>query len=224
MESQEETIGGQQIDNVLEIVKDDAQNNLDVQLKNEKDLLFGYDFFNNSSITFTPNINLATPESYQLGPGDDLVINIWGAAENIYNTSVDREGVIRISGVGPVYVNGLSIVEATKKIKGALARIYSGIKDADRSPSKVFVSVSLSNVRTVQVDIIGEVKVPGTYSLNALSSVLNALYASGGPTKKGTFRDVKLVRNGINVATFDITNISLKDLKKATIIYKMGMF
>lgn len=214
MESQEETIGGQQIDNVLEIVKDDEQNNLDVQLKNGKDPLFGYDFFNNSSITFTPNINLATPESYQLGPGDDLVINIWGAAENIYNTSVDREGVIRISGVGPVYVNGLSIVEATKKIKGALARIYSGIKDADRSPSKVFVSVSLSNVRTVQVDIIGEVKVPGTYSLNALSSVLNALYASGGPTKKGTFRDVKLVRNGINVATFDIYKYLIEGSQK----------
>ena len=202
MQGEENASGGEQIDNALEIIKDTSSS--DNLLKENKDPLFGYDFFNNSNITFTPNINLATPVNYQLGPGDEMVISIWGAAENTYNMAVDREGAIRISGVGPVYVNGLSIVEATKKIKGALSRIYSGINDLDDSPYKVFVGVSLSNVRTVQVDIIGEVKVPGTYSLNALSSVLNALYASGGPTKQGTFRNIRLIRNGVDIATFDI--------------------
>jgi protein involved in polysaccharide export with SLBB domain len=208
LEGKENATGGEQIDNVLEIVKN--KSNSDSSLKESKDPLFGYDFFNNSNITFTPNVNLATPANYQLGPGDEMVISIWGAAENSYNMAVDREGAIRISGIGPVYVNGLSIVEATKKIKGSLSRIYSGINDSDDSPYKVFVGVSLSNVRTVQVDIIGEVKVPGTYSLNALSSVLNALYASGGPTKQGTFRNIKLIRNGVEIATFDIYKYLLK--------------
>lgn len=208
LEGEENASGGEQIDNALEIIKDKSRP--DNLLKENKDPLFGYDFFNNSNITFTPNINLATPANYQLGPGDEMVISIWGAAENTYNIAVDREGAIRISGIGPVYINGLSIVEATKKIKGALSRIYSGINDSDTSPYKVFVGVSLSNVRTVQVDIIGEVKVPGTYSLNALSSVLNALYASGGPTKQGTFRNIKLIRNGVDIATFDIYKYLLK--------------
>ena len=202
LKGKEDTSGVEQIDNALEIVKEGSSS---IALSKEpKDPLFGYDFFNNTNITFTPNVNLATPTNYQLGPGDDLVINVWGAAENTYNMSVDREGAIRIRGVGPIYINGLSIIEATKKIKGALAKIYAGINDRDTSTYKVFIGVSLSNVRTVQVDIIGEVKVPGTYSLNALSSVLNALYASGGPTRKGTFRDIKLVRSGVDIATFDV--------------------
>lgn len=200
----EDAAGGEQIDNTLEIIKSNTNEPGSQLLKENKDPLFGYDFFNNSNITFTPNTNLATPTNYQLGPGDDIVINIWGAAENTYNMSVDREGAVRISGVGPVYVNGLSIEDATMKIKGVLSRIYSGVNARDDSPYKVFVGVSLTNVRTVQVNIIGEVKVPGTYSLNALSSVLNALYASGGPTKQGTFRNIKLIRSGNEVATFDI--------------------
>jgi protein involved in polysaccharide export with SLBB domain len=208
LENEENERGVEQMDNALEIIKDESD--LDNVFKESKDPLFGYDFFNNSNITFAPNVNLATPANYQLGPGDEMVISIWGAAENTYNMAVDREGAIRISGIGPVYVNGLSIVEATKKIKGSLSRIYSGINDSDTSPYKVFVGVSLSNVRTVQVDIIGEVKVPGTYSLNALSSVLNALYASGGPTKQGTFRNIKLIRNGGDIATFDIYKYLLK--------------
>ncbi|GHC58332.1 SLBB domain-containing protein [Ulvibacter litoralis] len=194
-----------QIDTSLDIVKGDLEGFTGSEVKKEiKDPLFGYDFFNNVNITFTPNINLATPANYQLGPGDELVISIWGAAENTYNLSVNREGSIRLNGIAPIYVNGLSIEEATKKIKGALSRIYAGVNERENSPYKVFVGVSLVNVRTVQVDIIGEVKVPGTYSLSALSSVLNALYASGGPTKQGTFRDIRLIRNGKEVASFDV--------------------
>ncbi len=185
------------------------------------DSLFGYDFFNNRNISFTPNTNLATPANYQLGPGDELVISIWGAAEQSYNTAIDREGAIRIPGIGRILLSGLSIEEATRKIESSLRKIYAGISAPADSPYKVFIGVSLANVRTVQVNIIGEVKVPGTYSLSALSNVLNALYASGGPTKQGTFRDVKLIRNGEEVATYDIYkylmqgsqdgNLSLKD-------------
>ena len=219
LQGEDNASAGVQIDNALEIVKDKNNSKL---LRENKDAFFGYDFFNNSNITFTPNVNLATPANYQLGPGDEMVINVWGAAENTYNMAVDREGAIRFSGIGPVFLNSLSIVEATKKIKGALSKIYSGINAADSSPYKVFVGVSLSNVRTVQVDIIGEVKVPGTYSLNALSSLLNALYACGGPTRQGTFRNIKLIRNGVDVANFDIYKYLLEGSQEGNKSLKDG--
>lgn len=205
MSSTNSPIEEAQIDTSLDIAKGELVGFTGSEVKKEiKDPLFGYDFFNNVNITFTPNTNLATPANYQLGPGDELVISIWGAAESNYNRSVDREGAVRLSGLAPIYVSGLSIEEATKKIKGALSRIYAGVNAEENSPYKVFVGVSLVNVRTVQVDIIGEVKVPGTYSLSALSTVLNALYASGGPTKQGTFRNIRLIRNGEEISSFDV--------------------
>jgi protein involved in polysaccharide export with SLBB domain len=170
----------------------------------EPSLLFGYDFFNNQNISFEPNSNLATPESYQLGPGDEILIDIWGAAENSYRKQVDRKGAILIEKVGPVYVSGLEMEKAKSKIISYLKKIYSGIDAESSSYSKVYADVSLAGVRTVQVNIIGEVKVPGTYSLSALSSVLNGLYAAGGPTEEGTFRSVKLIRNGKPFKEFDI--------------------
>ena len=178
--------------------------NASIQQEVKNDPLFGYDFFNNPNISFQPNLNLATPANYQLGPGDALVISLWGAAENTYDVEVNRNGLVKLPNIGPVVVSGLSIEDATQKIKSALKRIYAGISAPDSSPYKIFTSVSLSNVRSVQVDIIGQVKVPGTYSLSALSTVLNGLYASGGPTKNGTFREIKLVRNGKEISYFDI--------------------
>ena len=198
---------GEQIDTSLTIDKSEEKIGFSGKEMKEgvtKDPLFGYDFFNNQNISFTPNMNLATPSNYELGPGDEISINLWGAAESNYSTEVDREGAIRIPSIGPVYVSGLSMKEASGKVKSKLKRIYSGIGAAENSPYKVFFNISLVNVRTVQVNIIGEVKVPGTYSLSGLSTVLNALYASGGPTKQGTFREIKLVRNGDEVTYFDV--------------------
>ncbi|WP_147309597.1 SLBB domain-containing protein [Marixanthomonas ophiurae] len=207
MGSSSNALEGEQIDTSLELEKSQEKvgfSGNEVKEGVTKDPLFGYDFFNNQNISFTPNMNLATPANYELGPGDEISINLWGAAENTYNVEVDREGAVRISNIGPIYVSGLTMEEASGKIKGKLKRIYSGINASDNSSYKVFLSVSLINVRTVQVNIIGEVKVPGTYSLSALSTVLNALYASGGPTKQGTFREIKLVRNGDEIIYFDI--------------------
>ena len=206
MGSSTNELEGEQIDNSLEIKNNETIGFTGTEIKKgvTKDSLFGYNFFNNQNISFTPNMNLATPSNYELGPGDEIAINLWGAAENSYNVEVDRQGALRIPNIGPVYVSGLSMKDATGKIKGKLKRIYSGINASDNSPYKVFLSISLINVRTVQVNIIGEVKVPGTYSLSALSTVLNALYASGGPTKQGTFREIKLVRNGEEVTYFDV--------------------
>lgn len=170
----------------------------------KKSSLFGFDFFNNPNISFQPNLNLATPANYQLGPGDGLVISLWGAAENTYELQVNRNGSVKIPTVGQVVVSGLTIEEARGKIKSKLLNVYRGISAPDSSPYKIFTDISLSSVRTVQVNIIGEVAVPGTYSLSALSTVLNALYASGGPTEQGTFREIKLVRGGVEMPFFDV--------------------
>jgi protein involved in polysaccharide export with SLBB domain len=182
--------------------------------------LFGYDFFSNPNISFTPNLNLATPSTYELGPGDELLIVIWGAAENSYRNQVDREGAIRLKNIGPIYVSGLSIKEAKFKITSYLKRIYSGIGATKDSYNRVNIDISLVGVRTVQVNIIGEVKVPGTYSLSALSSVLNALYASGGPTENGTFRKVKVIRQGTSLGTFDIYKYLIEGSEEGNVLVR----
>lgn len=166
--------------------------------------IFGYDFFSNSNISFEPNLSLATPKNYQVGPKDELIISIWGAAENNYTVKVNPDGSIRIPNVGPVFISGMPIELASKKITSALKRIYGGISLNESSPYKVFVDVSLSNVRRVKIDIIGEVKAPATYSLSALSTVINALYAAGGPNVNGTFRNVLHTRNGKVIGNLDI--------------------
>ena len=201
------SLEGQQINNSLEVsnaVPLGISGNGVAAASGPKNRIFGFDFFNNKNISFTPNLNVATPDSYELGPGDEIAINIWGAAENNYLVVIDREGVLRIPNIGPVFVNGMAISEAKSLITSKLKRVYGGISAPDSSPYKVFVNTSLSQVRSVQIDITGEVKVPGTYTLNSLSTVLNALYASGGPTEQGTFREVKLIRNGQAPVYFDI--------------------
>ena len=186
--------------------------------KAEKNALFGYDFFSNPNISFTPNLNLATPTTYQLGPGDEILIDIWGASQNNYRKKVDRYGAIRIDKIGPIYVSGLSIEKASAKIKAYLKKIYSGIGAPSSSYNKVYAAVSLVGVRTVQVNIIGQVKVPGTYSLSALSTVLNALYAAGGPTKNGTFRNIKVIRGGKLYKTFDIYKYLINGSEKGNVL------
>lgn len=183
----------------------------------KKDLLFGFDFFNNPKITFTPNINLAVPEQYQLGTGDELVMDLWGATEVSYVGTINNQGALKIDGVGQVYVNGLTFEQAKRKIISRLKKKHSGIGAATDSYNKIYASINITKVRTVQINIIGEVKVPGTYSLVSLSTVLNALYAAGGPTKEGTFRAVKLIRNGKNIATFDIYQYLLAGSEKGNL-------
>ncbi len=171
--------------------------------KTKKSLLFGYDFFNNPNISFTPNLNVATPKNYVIGSGDVLSIDLWGAAEANYEKKVNRQGAINIQGVGFIQLVGLPIKAAKSKIKNYLKRIYAGIGASSNSYNKVNIAVSIKEVRNVQVSIVGEVKVPGSYSLSGFSTILNALYAAGGPTENGTFRNIRLFRGGEKVADFD---------------------
>lgn len=183
----------------------------------KKNRLFGYDFFQNPKISFAPTINVPTPESYIINTGDELLIEVWGATENSTTQKVDNQGNIILPLAGKVHVGGLNFTEAKARINTALRRIYAGIAAPEGSYSKIYTGVSIANIRTVKVNIIGEVQAPGTYSISALSNVINALYASGGPTKNGSFRNIQVVRSGKTIATLDIYDFLLKGSQQGNI-------
>ena len=183
----------------------------------KKNRLFGYDFFQNPKISFAPTINVPTPENYIINTGDELLIEVWGATENSTTQKVDNQGNIILPLAGKVHVGGLNFTEAKARINTALRRIYAGIAAPEGSYSKIYTGVSIANIRTVKVNIIGEVQAPGTYSISALSNVINALYASGGPTKNGSFRNIQVVRSGKTIATLDIYDFLLKGSQQGNI-------
>ena len=176
--------------------------------------IFGMSFFKNfksvENSSTIPQINVATPSSYQLGPGDELTISIWGASENEYTSLVSREGVIRIDRIGPIYISGLTVSSAKKKIGRALSKIYSGINSSYESYQKVFFEVNLAKSRSIIVNLVGAVERPGVYTLSSMSSVLNALSAAGGPNENGSFRSVKVLRNGKLFKTLDLYDYFVK--------------
>ncbi len=166
---------------------------LDMVSEEEKKV-FGFNLFNSQDLTFEPNLNIATPKNYQLGPGDELSINIWGASQQDYLLEVDRNGAIRIDNLGPVYVNGLTIEEAERRTINRLAEIYAGLRGNRERPANTYAEVTLGSARSIKVTIVGEVRKPGTYTLSSLASAFTALYLSGGPSFIGSFRNVEIVR------------------------------
>lgn len=162
---------------------------------------FGFEYFNSSNLTFEPSINVPTPENYVLGPGDEIIIDIYGASETSYQQTISPDGRILISGVGPIALNGISIKEARNRIFNRLSTIYSGVKG--RSPN-TFIQVSIGNVRTIKVNVIGNVVQPGTYTLSSFANAFNALYSAGGATESGSLRDVRVIRNGERIAILDV--------------------
>jgi len=166
--------------------------------------IYGSNYFNNENINSSPILNVATPASYELGPGDEILISIWGAAENQFSSNISREGFVRIDRIGPVYLSGLTISEAKKKLKRSLSKIYSGINSNQNSDFKVYLDLSLLNTRSIVVNVTGNVVAPDTYTVSSLSTVLNVLYAAGGPNKSGTYRNIRVIRNGKNIKTIDL--------------------
>lgn len=168
--------------------------------------IFGASLFSERSVTFEPAFNIPTPIDYTLGVGDEIVINIWGAAEASYRLMINPEGVVRIPNLGPIQLDGLSIQDARSRIFNRLQDIYSGLRPNDPQNANTFAEVSLGNVRSIKVTILGEVSQPGTYTVTSLSTVFNALYAAGGPTNSGTFRNIQIIRGTEVAATLDIYN------------------
>lgn len=176
----------------------DSQDEVD----DENDLFrikrFGSNYFNQkqSSPETVPQLYIATPSDYQLGPGDELLITLYGASEESYTVQLSREGTIKIDRLAPIFLSGLSISEAKKRLTERFSVIYTGLLASANDPSKVLLTLSLQNARSVVVNITGQVENPGTYTLSAYTSVLNALYAAGGPNQVGSYRVVKLLRDG----------------------------
>ena len=166
-------------------------------------VIFGHDIFQprEDGISFEPNENVATPDNYKLGPGDEVVVDIWGYNEANIQQTISPEGKINIEMVGPVYLTGLTVKEAESKIKKVLAAKYSSI--GGDSPNTE-VSVSLGAIRTIQVNVMGDVDYPGAYRMSSFSTVFSALYAAGGVSETGSLRAIEVVRNGKKVATVDI--------------------
>ncbi len=167
--------------------------------------IFGAELFNNPNMTFQPDLSIPTPQNYQIGPEDQIVIDVYGYSEANYNLTVSKEGAVNIPYIGLVYINGLTIQEATRKIKTKLADVYSGIKTG-----KTSVAVNIGKIRSIKVTLMGAITRPGTYTLPSLATVFNALYASGGPNENGSFRDIQLIRDNKVVAHLDVYDFLMK--------------
>lgn len=172
--------------------------------------VFGAEIFDNLDLSFEPNLSIATPSQYIIGVNDQLVIDVYGVSDVTKKLKVTTEGDIRFPNLGPIKVAGLSVDDARAKIKKALTRIYPGI-----ATGAVAVQVSVGQIRSIQITLLGEVRRPGTYTISALATLMNALYASGGPNDIGSFRTIELLRGGKVVSSFDLYDFLLKgDLSK----------
>lgn len=156
--------------------------------------VFGRDIFNQKKLSFEPNMNIATPQNYQLGPGDAVFIDIYGASQKTINATVSPDGDVTIPGFGPVQVSGLTVGQANARLRATLGARYSSSK----------VRLTVGQTKTITVNIMGEVKVPGTYTLSAFSSVFRALYMAGGPNDIGTLRNIKVFRRNRLIAVVDV--------------------
>jgi protein involved in polysaccharide export with SLBB domain/low affinity Fe/Cu permease len=182
--------------------------------KKEKDFdigpkIFGSELFKNGNITFEPNMRMATPKGYVIGPDDKLLIDLTGDNEVSYNLEVSPEGTINLQYVGRIAVGGLSIDQATAKIRAAMGKTYPALRSG-----RTNLAINLGNIRSIKVTITGQVGKPGTYTLPSLATVYNALYASGGPSQNGSFRKIQLIRNNRVVSTVDVYDFLLKGIQQ----------
>jgi len=173
-----------------------------------EDQVFGRNIFNTRNLTFEPSVNLATPANYRLGPGDEVIIDIWGASQNTIRQQISPEGTINIQKIGPVNLSGMTVSAANDYLKGALNKIYNGLNNTTDPTSDI--RLTLGNIRTIQINVMGEVVQPGTYALSSFSTVFHALYRAGGVSDIGSLRNVQLVRNGKNIATIDVYEFIMK--------------
>ena len=202
--------GGAKIDNVTREQIGEVAERAPVAVSDKQEVgkkaeTFGSQLFNNKSLTFEPNLRLPTPKNYILGPDDELKIDITGYAYQHYDVKVSPEGTIKLENLSPLYINGNTVEQAKVKITERLKTLFAGLKNGTLS-----VDITLGNVRTIKVTLVGEVTNPGTYSVSSLATVFNALYLSGGPNRNGSFRDIQVFRNNVLIKRIDLYNFLLK--------------
>lgn len=169
--------------------------------------VFGRNIFNTRNLTFEPSVNIATPPNYRLGPGDEVIIDIWGTSQNTIRRQISPDGTINIEKIGPVNLSGMTVAEANDYMKKVMGKTYSGL---DTTDGNLEIRLTLGNIRTIQINVMGEVRQPGTYALSSFSTVFHALYRAGGVSEIGSLRNVQLVRGGKTVATVDVYDFIMK--------------
>lgn len=167
----------------------------------KKKEIYGHDIFKSQSLTFEPSANLATPLNYRLGPGDEVIIDIWGASQSTIQQVISPDGNIMVEDLGPVYLNGKTVQEADEYIKKVFSQIYSGLDGADSNSS---IKLSLGQNRSILVNVMGDVENPGTYQVSSFATVFNAIYMAGGVNDLGSLRNIKLYHENKEVATVDM--------------------
>ena len=181
--------------------------------------VFGRNIFRNKRLNFAPSENLATPRNYRLGPGDEVIVDIFGANQTTLRSVISPEGNINIDVLGPVYLNGMSIEDANNFLKKKLSSIYAGI---EREGAGTDIKLSLGQIRSIQINVLGEVTFPGTYNLSSFSTVFHALYRAGGIKEPGSLRNIIVNRNGKNIATVDVYEFLMKGNRSGDIRLEEG--
>ncbi len=159
-----------------------------------EDQVFGRNLFNNAQLSFQPNMNIATPANYRLGAGDAVIIDVWGASQETFEGTISPDGTVTIEGIGPIKLAGLTVAQANGTLKSRMGKFYQGSS----------INLTVGDTRSIIVQVMGEVKLPGTYTLSSLSTAFNALYAAGGISDIGTLRDIKVYRTGRQIASIDV--------------------
>jgi protein involved in polysaccharide export with SLBB domain len=180
--------------------------------------VFGRNIFTSRNLTFAPSSNIPTPTNYKLGPGDEVIIDIWGTNQATIRQTISPEGTINIPDIGVVNLNGMTVKDADSYMRRKLGQIYS--VDGDNAKSEI--KLTLGNIRTIQVNLMGEVANPGTYYLSSLSNLYHALHRAGGVSQLGSLRDIQLVRNGKKIASVDVYDFILDGKMEGNLILEEG--
>ena len=181
--------------------------------------VFGRNIFNSTNLTFEPSTNLPTPANYRLGAGDEIIIDIWGTSQVSIQETISPDGAISIDNLGLVFLNGMTVNQATSYLRKELSKIYAGLSDENPTSQ---IKVSLGNSRTIQVNVMGEVYQPGTYAISAFSTVFHALYSAGGVSDIGSLRNIQVVRNGKTIANVDVYDFIMHGKTKDDINLQEG--
>lgn len=189
------------VEGEMDIITAEFSNPAEQSTTDAAQLVFGRNIFNSRNLTFAPSQNLATPANYKLGPGDEIIIDIWGANQNTIRQTISPDGNISIENLGLVYLNGMNVKEAENYLRKELNKIYSGITGENPSSE---IKVTLGQIRTIQINVMGEVALPGTYALSSFSTIFHALYRAGGVNNLGSLRNIHLMRNGKKIASVDV--------------------
>lgn len=218
----EHTPNGETAEDVDPMLTQDVEkgSNADAALPDASNEVYGRSVFRNRNLTFAPSANMPTPKNYTLGPGDEVIVDIFGANQSTIRSVISPEGYINVNILGPIYLSGKTIEGANAFLKNKLSAIYGGLNGNDEDATDI--QLSLGQIRTIQISIIGEVPSPGTFMVSSLSTVFHAMFRAGGVKEPGTVRSIKVVRNNRMIATIDIYDFLLSGTRKNDIRLEEG--